>query len=388
MDGSNTVLPHGAVVSEEFQWRNNRVVIPVRGSGTGAGFQRFCAGETHVQNASRPILEDERDLCGQHGIEYLELETALDGLAVIANPDNDWCESLTVEELAAIWESGSDVETWSDVRPDDPDFPDEEIELYGRDPASGTFDYFTEEITGEIGNIRSDYSASADTNVIVRGVRGSEYALGFGGAGYYYENEDELKLLGVDDGDGVVKPKRDDRKRRVPAVDAATVHLLPNRRLRARGGSCVRPILLRGDRRGGDRRRDRRTWGGTDVDAVGRPTRRLLRDSGRTGSGQRGETRGCDRGGARMSQAEGTTDITTGGSSGIDDRKNATIRYVFFSCALVTVLTTLGIILVLVQGSIEFFQQVSIVEYFTGTEWSPVIRPRSYGVLPLIWGRF
>ncbi|MWV39720.1 MULTISPECIES: PstS family phosphate ABC transporter substrate-binding protein [Natrialba] len=209
MDGSNTVLPHGAVVSEEFQWRNNRVVIPVRGSGTGAGFQRFCAGETHVQNASRPILEDERDLCGQHGIEYLELETALDGLAVIANPDNDWCESLTVEELAAIWESGSDVETWSDVRPDDPDFPDEEIELYGRDPASGTFDYFTEEITGEIGNIRSDYSASADTNVIVRGVRGSEYALGFGGAGYYYENEDELKLLGVDDGDGVVKPKRE-----------------------------------------------------------------------------------------------------------------------------------------------------------------------------------
>ena len=206
MDGSNTVLPHGAVVSEEFQWRNNRVVIPVRGSGTGAGFQRFCTGETHAQNASRTILEDEEALCAEHGVEYLELETALDGLAVFASPENDWCDDLTVEELAAIWESGSAVETWSDVREE---WPDEEIELYGRDAASGTFDYFTEALTGEIGNIRSDYSASADTNVIVRGVRGSPYGLGFGGAGYYYENEDDLKLLGVDDGEGPVEPTRD-----------------------------------------------------------------------------------------------------------------------------------------------------------------------------------
>ncbi|RQG95901.1 PstS family phosphate ABC transporter substrate-binding protein [Natrarchaeobius chitinivorans] len=204
MDGSNTVLPHGAVVSEEFQWRNNQVEIPVRGSGTGAGFQRFCGGETHAQNASRPILEEEQERCDRNGIEYVELETALDGIAVFANPANDWCESLTVDELARIWESGSDVETWNDVRNG---WPDEEIELYGRDPASGTFDYFTEEITGEIGNIRSDYAASADTNVIVRGVRGDRHALGFGGAGYYYENEDDLKLLGVDDGDGSVKPE-------------------------------------------------------------------------------------------------------------------------------------------------------------------------------------
>ncbi len=204
VDGSNTVLPHSAVVSEEFQWRNNRVEIPVRGSGTGSGFQQFCGGNTHAQNASRPILEDEERLCDENGIEFVELETALDGLAVFAHPANDWCDSLTVEELDRIWQSGSDVETWQDVRSD---WPDEEIELYGRDPASGTFDYFTESLTGEIGNIRSDYSASADTNVIVRGVRGSQYALGFGGAGYYYENEDDLKLLGVDNGDGPVEPR-------------------------------------------------------------------------------------------------------------------------------------------------------------------------------------
>ncbi len=206
MDGSNTVLPHGAVVSEEFVWRNNRVDIPVNGSGTGAGFQRFCEGETHAQNASRPILEDERQLCEANDVEYLELETALDGLAVFASPENDWCDCLTIEELSEIWRSGSEVETWSDVREE---WPDREFDLYGRDPASGTFDYFTEALTGEIGDIRSDYSASADTNVIVRGVRGGAYTLGFGGAGYYYENEDDLKLIAVDNGDGCVKPTRE-----------------------------------------------------------------------------------------------------------------------------------------------------------------------------------
>ncbi|RQH00332.1 PstS family phosphate ABC transporter substrate-binding protein [Natrarchaeobius oligotrophus] len=209
MDGSNTVLPHGAVVSEEFQWRNNRVQIPVRGSGTGAGFQRFCDGETDVQNASRRIFDDGGDdegaLCEANGIEYVELQTALDGIAVYVNPENDWCDCLTTDELERIWESGSDIDTWSDVRDE---WPDEELELYGRDPASGTFDYFTEEITGEVGNIRSDYSASADTNVIVRGVRGDRYALGFGGAGYYYENEDDLELVAVDDGDACIEPTR------------------------------------------------------------------------------------------------------------------------------------------------------------------------------------
>ncbi|AXR77616.1 PstS family phosphate ABC transporter substrate-binding protein [Natrarchaeobaculum sulfurireducens] len=210
IDGSNTVFPHGAVVAEEFQWRNNRVEISVQGSGTGAGFQRFCEGETDIQNASREILEGDDDneavLCEENGIEYVGLETALDGIAVFVHPDNDLVDCLTVEELEAIWESGSDVDTWSDVRDE---WPDEEIELYGRDPASGTFDYFTEALTGEVGNIRSDYSASADTNVIVRGVRGAQYALGFGGAGYYYENEDDLKLLAVDNGDGCVKPSRE-----------------------------------------------------------------------------------------------------------------------------------------------------------------------------------
>ena len=203
IDGSNTVLPHSAAIAEEFVWRNNRMRIPVRGSGTGAGFQRFCAGETHVQNASREILEDEIGECEANGYEYLQLPVVLDGIAIITNPRNTWCECLTTDELHALWRSGSDVETWADLRPEWPDRP---IQLYGRDPASGTFDYFTEAINDEVGNIRSDYSASSDTNVIVSGVRGDRDALGFGGAGYYYENEDDLNLVGVDAGDGCIEP--------------------------------------------------------------------------------------------------------------------------------------------------------------------------------------
>ena len=206
VDGSNTVLPHGAAIAEEFQWRNNRIRIPVNGSGTGAGFQRFAVGETDIQNASRQIMDHEREECERNGIEFIELEAVLDGLAIYANPRNDWCDCLTVEELNRIWESGSDVETWSDIRDE---WPDEELELYGRDSSSGTFDYFTEAINGEHGNIRSDYSGTPDTNVIVRGVRGDRHALGFGGAGYYYENQDDLKLIAVDDGDGCIKPTRE-----------------------------------------------------------------------------------------------------------------------------------------------------------------------------------
>ncbi len=211
VDGSNTVLPHGAAVAIEFMWRNNRVSIPVRGSGTGAGFQRFCAGETAIQNASRVILPDEEEACSANDVDWVELQALLDGIAIMANPENDWVEEdggLTVEELRAIWERGSTISTWADIRPE---WPDEELVLYGRDSASGTFDYFTEHITGEVGNIRRDYSGTPDTNVIVRGVRGNKYALGWGGAGYYYENQDDIRLLGVAEevGDPYIFPTRE-----------------------------------------------------------------------------------------------------------------------------------------------------------------------------------
>ena len=204
IDGSNTLLPNSALVAEQFNWENNQVQIPVRGSGTGAGFQQFCRGETDLQNASRDIADDEQDLCDSNDVDWIQLEVVTDGLAVMKHPENDWCDCLTTDELRELWESDSDIETWQDL---DDEWPDEEISFYGRDTASGTFDYFTETINGAVGNIRSDYSGTPDTNAIVRGVRGNRNAIGFGGAGYYYENEDELDLIAVDDGDGCIYPE-------------------------------------------------------------------------------------------------------------------------------------------------------------------------------------
>ncbi|EMA31426.1 PstS family phosphate ABC transporter substrate-binding protein [Halobiforma nitratireducens] len=204
IDGSNTLLPNSALVAELFMWENNQVRISVSGSGTGAGFQQFCRDESDLQNASRSIADGERELCEENGVEWLELEVVMDGIAIMKHPDNDWCECLTVDELSRMWERGSDVETWADL---DDDWPDEEISFYGRDAASGTYDYFTEQISGAVGNIRNDFSGSPDTNNIIRGVRGNEHAVGFGGAGYYYENEDDLDLIAVDDGDGCVIPE-------------------------------------------------------------------------------------------------------------------------------------------------------------------------------------
>jgi phosphate transport system substrate-binding protein len=206
IDGSDTVLPQSAAIVEEFLLWNNRVNIPVSGSGTGAGFRRFTQGLTDVQNASRPITPEEHEQCVANGVEYVELKALRDGIAVFTNPDNDWCECLTVDQLSAMWEQGSEVERWSDL---DPEWPDEEIEFFGRGPASGTFDTFTERINGERGDIRDDYSATSDTNVIVRGVSGDQHAIGWGGAGYYFENEDDLNLVGIDDGNGCVEPNRE-----------------------------------------------------------------------------------------------------------------------------------------------------------------------------------
>ncbi|MCU4925533.1 PstS family phosphate ABC transporter substrate-binding protein [Halobacteria archaeon AArc-dxtr1] len=214
IDGSNTLLPNSALVAELFSWENNQVEIPVRGSGTGAGFQQFCRGETDLQNASRDIADDELELCEETGVEWFRLEVVRDGIAMMKHPDNDWCDCLTTEQLGALWERNSSVETWRDLAeigdetPENAEeWPDEVISLYGRDSASGTFDYFTEEITGSVGNIRGDYSGTPDTNAIIRGVRGNRHAIGFGGAGYYYENEDDLDLIAVDNGDGCIYPR-------------------------------------------------------------------------------------------------------------------------------------------------------------------------------------
>jgi phosphate transport system substrate-binding protein len=205
IDGSSTVFPIMEAVAEEFQIENRGVRVTVGISGTGGGFKRFCAGETDISDASRPIKDLEREECAANGVEFLELPIAWDGLSVIANPANDFAMCLTVEELQRIWEPGSSVTTWRDVRSD---FPAEPIKLYGPGTDSGTFDYFTEAINGESGASRADYQASEDDNVLVQGVAGDRYALGYFGYAYYAENADRLSLVQVDGGAGCVSPSQ------------------------------------------------------------------------------------------------------------------------------------------------------------------------------------
>jgi len=203
IDGSSTVFPIAEAVAEEFQSANPDVRVTVGFSGTGGGFERFCAGETDLSNASRPINDTERAACAAAGIAFTEVEVAWDGLSIIVNPANDFATCLTTAELRRIWEPGSVVRTWRDVRPT---FPDEEINLYGPGTDSGTFDYFTETINGETGASRPDYQASEDDNILVQGVAGDRYSLGYFGYAYYTENAGRLKLVQVDGGSGCVAP--------------------------------------------------------------------------------------------------------------------------------------------------------------------------------------
>jgi phosphate transport system substrate-binding protein len=203
VDGSSTVFPITEAVAEEFQHLHPDTRVTVGVSGTGGGFKRFCAGETDISDASRPIKDSEAETCRQNGIGFTELRVAWDGLSVIVNPANEFAECLTVDELKRIWEPGSQVNNWSQVRQG---FPDEELILYGPGTDSGTFDYFTEAIVGEEDASRPDYTPSEDDNVLVQGVAGDGGALGYFGFAYYEENTGRLKLLGVDGGSGCVQP--------------------------------------------------------------------------------------------------------------------------------------------------------------------------------------
>ncbi|MPY64611.1 PstS family phosphate ABC transporter substrate-binding protein [Streptomyces spongiae] len=203
VDGSSTVAPLTTVAAQLFQGQNPNVRVTVGTSGTGGGFEKFCAGETDINDASRPIETDEKTDCEDNNIAYAQLQIANDGLSVVVNKDNDWAQCLTVAQLKKIWEPGSKVTNWNQV---DSKFPDEKLELFGPGTDSGTFDYFTETINGEEGASRTDYSPSEDDNVTVQGVSGSKGGMGYFGLSYYEENKDDLKILKINDGDGCVEP--------------------------------------------------------------------------------------------------------------------------------------------------------------------------------------
>jgi phosphate transport system substrate-binding protein len=202
-DGSSTVGPLAQAGAETFErkYRGARVVVGI--SGTGGGFERFCKNETDLSNASRPIRLSEAAKCHEAGIGYIQFLVANDGLSLVVNRQNTWANCLTTDELRRIWDRGANISNWSQVRQGFPNVP---LKLFGAGTDSGTFDFFTEKINGRSGRSRSDYSATEDDNVTVRGVAGDRGAMGYFGLSYYLENKNRLKLLAVNGGNGCVKP--------------------------------------------------------------------------------------------------------------------------------------------------------------------------------------
>ncbi|MFT4579568.1 MAG: phosphate transport system substrate-binding protein [Nitrospinales bacterium] len=203
IDGSSTVFPITEAVAEEFQKKNRKVRVTVGISGTGGGFKKFTAGQTDINDASRPIKDSERKKAKDNGVGFIELPVAYDGLSVVINPNNDFVDYLTVTELRKIWQPGSTVKYWRDVRPEWPKRP---LNLYGPGSDSGTFDYFTKTINGKSQASRPDFTASEDDNVLVMGVAGDENALGYFGYAYYRENKAKLKVVPIDGGTGPITP--------------------------------------------------------------------------------------------------------------------------------------------------------------------------------------
>ena len=202
IDGSSTVAPLTGVAAEAFQ-KVSKTQITVGISGTGGGFSRFCKGETDISNASRPIKSTEAAECVKNGIEYTAMTVANDALTVVIHKANTWAVCLTTAELKKIWNAGSTVTRWNQVRSS---FPATKMVLYGAGTDSGTFDYFTEAINGKAQVSRKDYNPTEDDNVTVNGVRRSQGATGYYGLSYYLENTDINKAVQIDSGKGCVTP--------------------------------------------------------------------------------------------------------------------------------------------------------------------------------------
>jgi phosphate transport system substrate-binding protein len=199
-DGSSTVGPYTTAAAEGFQKKNKGARVTVGISGTGGGFERFCRGETDLSNASRPLKASEAVKCADAGVKYVAFTVANDGLSLVVNKQNTWAGCLTVAELKKIWEPGSKINNWKDVRPGFPDVP---LKLFGAGTDSGTFDYFTEAINGKAKASRSDYLATEDDNITVQGVEGERGALGYFGYSYYAENKTRLKVVAVNQEKGL-----------------------------------------------------------------------------------------------------------------------------------------------------------------------------------------
>ena len=202
-DGSSTVGPYAIAAAEGFQKKNSGARVTVGISGTGGGFERFCRGETDLSNASRPMKNSEAIKCRDAGVKWVAFTVANDGISLVVNKSNTWVDCLTTAELKTIWNTGSKISNWKDIRPGFPDVP---LKLFGPGTDSGTFDFFTEAINGKAKASRSDYLATEDDNIIVQGVEGERGGMGYFGFSYYEENAAKLKLVKIDAGNGCIAP--------------------------------------------------------------------------------------------------------------------------------------------------------------------------------------
>lgn len=212
IDGSSTVYPITQLMVNEYRKEKGDKAgqIEVQFSGTGGGFRKFCAGQTDINNASRPILKEEMEACGKAGVRFYELPIAFDALTIAVNPQNTWAKDITVEELRKVWSPAAQgkITNWNQIRAS---YPDRPLQLYGAGKDSGTFDYFNEVLTGKPKESRTDYTASEDDNELVAGVMKDPNALGYFGISYYEAKQNELKALAVDDGKsrGAILPSRE-----------------------------------------------------------------------------------------------------------------------------------------------------------------------------------
>ncbi len=209
IDGSSTVFPITEAVAEEYQNANGGAVrVTVGISGTGGGFKKFCRGETDVQDASRPILAEEMEACRKNGVQYFELPVAFDAMTIVVSHQNTWVDSVTVGELKKMWEPSAQgkITKWSQIRASWPDIP---LKLFGAGSDSGTFDYFTDAIVGKAKASRGDYTASEDDNTLVQGIASNKHALGYIPYAYYPPNQQKIKAVAVDGGNGAVLPSRE-----------------------------------------------------------------------------------------------------------------------------------------------------------------------------------
>ncbi|MFB5282186.1 PstS family phosphate ABC transporter substrate-binding protein [Peribacillus sp. Hz7] len=202
IDGSSTVYPIMEAIAEEYMAQQPDVKVSVGFSGTGGGFEKFIAGETDLSNASRPIKDEEKTQLEKNKIDFTELELAYDGLSIVVNKENDFVDHLTVDELKKLWVEDGKAKKWSDIRPE---WPKEEIKFYSPGTDSGTYDYFNEVILEEQPLVENA-TLSEDDNVLVQGVKGDKNAIGFFGYAYYAENQDSLKVVPIDNGNGAVEP--------------------------------------------------------------------------------------------------------------------------------------------------------------------------------------